>query len=92
MNTLGDEDAKLYETLGARMEELAREQPGFLGVDSVRADKEGITVSYWSDLDSIKNWKINSEHTMARNQRKLFYEHYETKISKVERQYGFESI
>lgn len=38
-----------YEQAATRMVELAREQPGFLGVESARGeDGLGITVSYWA--------------------------------------------
>jgi heme-degrading monooxygenase HmoA len=46
------------------MVELASEQPGFLGVESVREDL-GITVSYWESLEAIRNWKRNAEHLEA---------------------------
>jgi heme-degrading monooxygenase HmoA len=35
---------------------LAQQLPGFLGVESAK-EELGITVSYWQDLESIKNWK-----------------------------------
>ena len=51
----------------------------------------GITVSYWQDLDSIKKWKENAEHSIAQVQgRKKWYQSYKTRIAKVERDYGFE--
>ena len=51
--------AEGYAETSARMEELGREQPGFLGIESVRGDEGlGITVSYWSDLESIRAWKV----------------------------------
>ena len=34
------------------MEELAKKQIGFLGIESVR-EKVGITVSNWKDLNAI---------------------------------------
>ncbi|EJM47726.1 antibiotic biosynthesis monooxygenase family protein, partial [Pseudomonas sp. GM48] len=38
-----------YAEAAAQMLELAREQPGFLGVESARGDDGlGITVSYWA--------------------------------------------
>jgi hypothetical protein len=40
---------------------LAECQSGFLGIESAR-EAVGITVSYWSNLDSIKKWKANTEH------------------------------
>jgi len=47
-----------YGKMAGKMVELASKQPGFIGVESAREDV-GITVSYWSDLESIKNWKAN---------------------------------
>ena len=69
--------------------ELASKQPGFLGVESAREDV-GITVSYWSDLESIKRWKTNAEHEEAqRLGHEKWYSSFKTRISKVERDYGF---
>ena len=72
------------------MDDLAQQQEGFLGVESVR-NNLGITVSYWSDLDSIKKWKENKEHALARERgRNEWYTHFKTRIAKVERDYEFE--
>jgi len=77
-----------YGETGDRMVELAEQQAGFLGIESARED-EGITVSYWSDLDSIKHWKANAEHIEAqKNGHKLWYKSFKVRISKVERDYG----
>ena len=44
-----------YGATADRMVELAAQQPGFLGVESVRgADGFGITVSYWESEAAIK--------------------------------------
>lgn len=43
-----------YAQMAEQMEMLARQQPGFLGVESAR-EEIGITVSYWKDIESIKN-------------------------------------
>lgn len=72
------------------MVELASQQTGFLGVESAR-DEVGITVSYWSDLDSIKQWKANIEHQAAqRVGKEKWYASFKVRISKVERDYGTE--
>ena len=69
------------------MVELAAQQPGFLGVESAR-EELGITVSYWSDLDSIKAWKRNAEHLVAQKMgREKWYSNYKTRIARVERDY-----
>jgi len=70
-----------------KMIELAKEQSGFLGVESAR-NELGITVSYWMDLKSIKKWKENSDHKIAQERgQSEWYKHYKTRISKVERDY-----
>jgi heme-degrading monooxygenase HmoA len=77
-----------YAETAARMLELAAEQPGFLGVESVREDL-GITISYWSDLESIKKWKAHAEHRVAQEMGKeRWYSRYKTRIALVERDYG----
>lgn len=53
-----------YGEMAAKMVELASAQPGILGSESAR-EEVGITVSYWSDLQSIKAWKSNAEHQQA---------------------------
>ena len=55
LRTEGDQG---YAEAAARMLELAREQPGFLGVESARGeDGLGITVSYWASEAAILAWK-----------------------------------
>ena len=49
------------------MEKLAKQQPGFLGVESARGNSGlGITISYWESLDAIENWKKNTLHKEAK--------------------------
>ncbi len=72
-----------------RLDDLATQQEGFLGVESVR-DKLGVTVSYWRDLESIKAWKVNLENSAAQAQsRQRWYKDYKVRISKVERDFSF---
>lgn len=77
-----------YVVMADRMVELAAEQPGFLGVESVR-DGLGITVSYWESLEAIKHWKQNAEHQEAqRLGHEKWYASFKLRIAKVERDYG----
>ena len=51
-------DAEGYAEAAERMLELAAQQPGYLGVESVRgADGIGITISYWRSENDILAWK-----------------------------------
>ena len=76
-----------YGQMADRMLELASRQPGFLGMESTRgADGFGITVSYWSSLESIAAWKAHGEHRIAQSTgRSKWYSHFETRIARVER-------
>jgi len=77
-----------YDDTAQRMLELARQQPGFLGVESAR-EEVGITVSYWTDLESIKAWKAVAEHREAQSKgREKWYTAFRTRIALVERDYG----
>jgi len=77
-----------YNAMAAKMEQLAAQQPGFLGIESAR-EGAGITVSYWADIESIKQWKMNTEHLHAQTQgRQSWYSSFKVRISKVERDYG----
>ena len=76
-----------YSKTAFRMMELAKEQEGFLGIESAR-NEIGITISYWKDLESIKKWKFQSEHTLVRQKgRSEFYTSFKTRIAKIERDY-----
>jgi heme-degrading monooxygenase HmoA len=81
---------KGYSQMAEHMETLAKQQPGFLGIESV--ENNGgfeITVSYWDSEESIRAWKAQMEHQVAQKQgRKLWYEHYEIRIAKVDRAYN----
>ena len=56
------EDDYGYGTMAGRMEELAGQRPGFLGIERPGADRVGITVSYWSSLEALRPWGRQSEH------------------------------
>jgi len=81
-----------YGATSDRMVELAQQQPGFLGVESTRGDDGfGITVAYWDSEESIKAWRLHLEHTAARERgRADWYRHFELRIAKVERAYGWD--
>ena len=79
-----------YAAAAECMVQLAAQQPGFLGVESVRSsDGFGITVSYWQSEEHIAAWKHHAEHTEVRDRgRSEWYEHFEIRVAKVERAYA----
>ncbi|MDX1757161.1 MAG: antibiotic biosynthesis monooxygenase [Marinobacter sp.] len=85
LRTDGDQG---YGEMAERMLRLAAEQEGFLGVESAR-EGVGITVSYWDNLEAIRQWKQNVEHLQAqRLGREAWYAGFRVRIAKVEREYG----
>ena len=77
-----------YAQTAQRMEELAAGRRGFLGLESVREGTQGITVSYWTDLDAIREWRADLEHVEAqRLGRERWYERYSVRVARVERAY-----
>lgn len=80
-----------YQEMAELMDELAKQQAGYLGIESAR-NEMGITVSYWQNLDSIKHWKQHIDHLVAqRKGRTDWYSWYKVRICKVEREYEFQS-
>ena len=80
--TLSDQQEG-YVEMAKKVEELAQQQPGFLGMDSARAEI-GITISYWASLDAIDLWRKNAEHGKAKALGKSkWYAAYDMKICKV---------
>ena len=77
-----------YAETAAAMNELAAQQPGYLGVESAR-EGVGITVSYWRDEASARAWKQVAEHLAAqRRGREVWYRDYRVRVATVTRDYG----
>lgn len=78
-----------YDQTDDHMMQLVKNIPGFIGVDSARSEL-GISVSYWRDLESIKEWKNQIDHLIAqRKGKEKWYQQYTVRIALVEKQYEF---
>ncbi|MCX6433289.1 MAG: antibiotic biosynthesis monooxygenase [Actinobacteria bacterium] len=80
-----------YAAMAERMETLARQQPGFLDMVSVRdpVTRLGITVAYFSDEQSVLAWRAHPEHAEAQRRGIAdFYEEYHVSVAHVDREYG----
>ncbi len=87
--SLLSENNEGYQEMASKMEALAKNQSGFLGIESAR-ERTGITLSYWESLEAIKQWKRQSEHLIAQHKGKeVWYDWYKVRICKVEREYEF---
>ena len=87
LRTEGDDG---YEAMADLMVALAKQQHGYLGIESAR-DGLGITVSYWASQEAILAWKAEVKHAAAqRLGREKWYEQYKVRVCLVERDYGFQ--
>lgn len=78
-----------YARMAARMDELAAQQPGYLGIESAREGDFGFTVSYWVDEAAAAAWKQVAEHLVAQERgREVWYADYRVRIATVTREYG----
>ncbi len=86
-----EHDAEGYGAASQRMEELAAQQPGYLGFESARdpGSRFGISVSYWTDEAAATSWKQVAEHVeIQRIGAARWYETYQVRIATVTRAYG----
>ena len=87
-----DMDAEGYARAAAAMEALSAQQPGYIGMDSVRGeDGLGITVSYWATDSHAKAWRDDAEHTAIREAgRGLWYSDYSLHVGEITRSYDWQ--
>lgn len=78
-----------YSAMAEQMEELAKQQPGYLGFESAR-ENIGISISYWKNLQAISEWKQQTEHLFAQKKGMSdWYSWYKVRVCLVEREYDF---
>ena len=70
--------------------ELARQHPGFLGIEAAGGDDLSIAVSYWDSDETIRAFKELAEHLIIQKRgRETYYKSYKVRVARVERDYGF---
>ncbi len=84
------DDTDGYDAMAEAMWDLANKQPGCIGAESTKDDRGfGITVSYWKDEKSLKDWKNVARHMVAQKMGiSKWYSHYELRVARVERAYS----
>ncbi|MBL4585158.1 MAG: antibiotic biosynthesis monooxygenase [Pseudomonadales bacterium] len=82
-------DTDGYAEMAKKMNALAADQPGFLGVRGVTKNNREITVTYWRTLEDIQAWKEHPNHAAAQALGKSkWYSDYQVEIAKMERGYS----
>ena len=89
--TVRTEEQSGYRETNARMEELVKEVPGYLGMDHAQTPGGlSITVGYFRDADALMRWRTDTEHRAAQQRgRDEWYRSYTLHVAKVERSHGF---
>ncbi|ANB04421.1 antibiotic biosynthesis monooxygenase [Streptomyces ambofaciens] len=89
--TVRTQEQSGYGETNARMEELVRDVPGYLGMDHAQTPGGlGITVGYFRDVEALTRWRTNAEHRAAQQRgRAEWYRSYTLHVAKVERSSGF---
>lgn len=87
-----DIDAAAYAADAARMEALARAQPGFLSFKSyVSEDGEVIALSEWASEAAVHAWGTHPDHAaIQRRGRDEYYESYSLMACPAPRIHHFE--
>jgi heme-degrading monooxygenase HmoA len=89
--TVRTQEQSGYRDTNARMEELVKDVPGYLGMDHAQNPGGlGITVAYFRDADALTQWRTNAEHQAAQKRgRDSWYDSYTLHVAKVERSHTF---
>ena len=84
-----NEEDEGYAEMAEEMEQLARQQEGFISMDTAQGPTN-ITVCYWTSLEAISAWKNQVRHRQAQKLGKSkWYRDYSVKICRVEKDYSF---
>jgi heme-degrading monooxygenase HmoA len=88
-----DLDAAAYSADANRMEELARNQPGFLSFKSYTSDDgEVIALSEWESAEAARAWGSQPDHAVVQGKgRAQYYESYTLYTCDNPRTHHFES-
>ncbi len=63
-----------------RIRHEAEKIPGFLKLESRTTDGIETTVSYWTSMDAVNEWRRNALHASAKKDRGLYYKWYNVEI------------
>ncbi len=81
-------DGNYFKT-ATQMKELAINSYGCTGFSSATEGSQEIAISYWQDLDQIKQWKHDAKHLVAQNLgSSKWYKSYHVQIVEIIREYN----
>ena len=88
IRTAGDNG---YDKMNEETFKLVEAQSGYLGAESFSNDEgKNVTIVKFKTKEDIKKWRENPVHQKAQELgREKWYQHYNVKVCKVEREYEF---
>ncbi len=87
---VGQQNDEYLKTVGI-MRELAFEKYGCLDFIAVTEGEQEIAISYWDNMEAIREWKNDPEHTLAqRKGQEAWYQSYTVQVVEIKREYAFE--
>ncbi|MCC6373122.1 MAG: antibiotic biosynthesis monooxygenase [Bacteroidia bacterium] len=86
-----NEDLEGYAQMDEETMNLAAQQPGYLGYESVSTGNKSIFISYWESKTAIESWRNNATHKMAKSGAQKWYKRYLSQICQVESSHLFEN-
>jgi len=88
--TVKSDEQEGYAEMNAQMFELAKQQPGYLGIESAKGEI-GLSVTYWETLEDIRRWREHAGHRLAQAKGyETWYRAFATRVCRVERDNIFE--
>ncbi|MCB9226944.1 MAG: antibiotic biosynthesis monooxygenase [Chitinophagales bacterium] len=80
-----------YSDFNEKLEAIANNMSGFIKQESVRQENGfGISISYWENMESAKEFKQIPLHIEAQQKGKThYYEWYDVKVCAVNKHYTF---
>jgi len=89
---LTDQAGADYSATDSHLEEVVKENPGFIAVKAFKAeDGERLTVVWWKDEESLREWRNLMEHREAQKTgREKWYQYYKIEVANVIRASEFQ--
>jgi heme-degrading monooxygenase HmoA len=80
-----------YDAMDAELQALVAQNPGFIRAKSYSAaDGERLTVVWWRDQESLRDWRHLARHREAQETgRSRWYQYYEMEVATVTRTRSF---
>ncbi len=76
-----------YEVMDKLTIKEVKKNKGYLGHEVFKDLDRNIFLSYWKDGNSIKDWKNNNIHKLAKKEGTKWYEYFNLQISELKNDY-----